>query len=78
MITTGFVRLVYRDWEPEADKDGENEDLEPIEGYTQEDVGWMKVPYDKVQSIGARGLAMCDIHDWDMYYARPLEVQALG
>lgn len=78
MITTGFVRLVYGDWEPEANEDGENEDLEPIEGCTQEDVGWMKIPYDEVQSIGAGGLAMRDMHDWDMYYARPPEVQALG
>jgi hypothetical protein len=79
VITTGFVRLIYGDWEPEVNKDGnEDKELEPIEGCTQEDVGWMNIPYDEVQSIGAGGLAMCDMHDWDMYYARPPEMQALG
>lgn len=78
MITTGFVSLVYGDWEPEANEDGENENLEPIEGCTQEDVGWMKISYDEVQSIGAGGLVMSDMHDWDRYYTRPPEVQTLG
>jgi hypothetical protein len=35
----------------------------------------MKVPYDEVQAIGAT--EMCNTHDWDMYYARPPEMQAL-
>lgn len=81
MTQTGFVRLVYGEWEPEVNEDGNesvdlDEELEPLEGCTQEDVGWMKVPYDEVQGIGAT--AMCDMHDWDMYYARPPEMQALG
>jgi hypothetical protein len=79
MIRTGFVRLVNGDWQPEVNEDGdEDEELEPIEGCTQEDVGWMKIPYDEVQPIGAGGLAMCDMHDWHMYYTRPPEMQALG
>jgi hypothetical protein len=35
----------------------------------------MKVPYDEIQAVGA--LTMRDMDDWDMYYARPPEMQAL-
>jgi hypothetical protein len=72
MMQTGFARLVYGDWEPEVNEDGNDlvgldEELEPepLEGCTQEDVGWMKVPYAELQGIGAT--AMCNMHDWDMY-----------
>lgn len=78
---TGFVRLVYGEWEPEVNEDGNesvdsDEEFEPLEGCTREDVGWMKVPYDEIQAVGA--LTMRDMDDWDMYYARPPEMQALG
>lgn len=53
-----------------------DEQLEPLEGCTQEDFGWMKVPYDGVQGTGAT--AMCDMHDWDMYSARLPETQPLA
>ncbi|KAF3401622.1 hypothetical protein F1880_009975 [Penicillium rolfsii] len=77
---TGFVRLVYGEWEPEVNEDGNEsvdsgEEFELLEECTQKDVGWMKVPYDEVQAFGA--LTMRDMDDWDMYYARPPEIQAL-
>ncbi|KAJ5213033.1 hypothetical protein N7449_000202 [Penicillium cf. viridicatum] len=82
MTQTGFVRLVYGEWEPEINEDSNesvdsDEELEPLEGCTLEDVGWMKVPYDEVQGIGA-ATAVCDIHDWDTYYVRPPQMQALA
>jgi hypothetical protein len=41
---TGFVRLVYREWEPEVNEDSNelvdsDEEFEPLEGCTREDVG---------------------------------------
>jgi hypothetical protein len=83
IIKTGFVRLVYGEWEPavnEHDDEYESvysdEELEPLEGCTLEDVGWMKVPYDEVEGIGATD--MCDMHDWDTYYVRPPKMQTLA
>lgn len=78
MSTTGLFRLVYGDWEPKVNEDAnEDEEHELIERCMQEDVGWIKIPYDEVHSIGAGWLAMCGMHDWDMYYARPPEMQVL-
>jgi hypothetical protein len=50
--------LVYIEWEPEVNEDGDesansDEELEPLEQCTLEDVGWMKVPYDEMQGIRA-------------------------
>lgn len=52
MSTTRFFRLVYGDWEPKVNEDANaDEEHELIERYMQEDVGWIKIPYDEVHSI---------------------------
>ncbi|KAJ5680520.1 hypothetical protein N7536_011659 [Penicillium majusculum] len=56
---TGFVRLFYGEWEPEVNEDSKesvdlDEELGPLEGCTQEDVGWMRVSYGEVQGIGGQ------------------------
>lgn len=56
---TGFVRLFYGESEPEVNEDSKesvdlDEELVPLEGCTQEDVGWMRVSYGEVQGIGGQ------------------------
>ena len=55
---TGFVRVVYAEWEPEAfdEQDIANGDVsepeEPLEGCTQNDAGWMKMCWRWVELPG--------------------------
>ncbi|KAE8158925.1 hypothetical protein BDV40DRAFT_291411 [Aspergillus tamarii] len=82
--SNGFVRLVNGFWEPEVlDEDKltvfgvssqlELEQEDPLEGCTQEDIGWMKVRYNDAQIWGY--LNMCDGCDWSTYYQRPPLIQ---
>lgn len=57
---TGFVILVNGRWEPELLSEEELEgytspppenNFEPVQGCTLEDVGWMKVCYDRAQIV---------------------------
>lgn len=55
----GFVRLFYGEWEPYVNEDSKesvdlDEELGPLEGCTQEDVGWMRVSYGEVHGIGGQ------------------------
>ena len=79
---TGFVRLVNGIWEPEEldeeelkERGGPLPECDPLEGCTLEDVGWIKVLYDEVETPGFKN--MCDTLDWSMYYRRPPEIQSL-
>ncbi|CAI7606808.1 unnamed protein product [Penicillium discolor] len=53
---TGFVRLFYGEWEPDVNEDSKesvdlDEELGPLEGCTQEDVGWMRVSYVRCRGL---------------------------
>ncbi|KAL4883819.1 hypothetical protein BJY04DRAFT_184462 [Aspergillus karnatakaensis] len=76
--STGFVRLVNAEWEPQAECEedadeyiyaGEEEQFEPLEGCTAKDVGWMNVLYDQAQLSGYLHI-QCRF-DWQDYYERP-------
>ena len=67
----GFVNLVWKDWEP-ARPDPREEVLEPIEGCTAHDVGWMRVAYQDVMVDMYYYLR--DYNDWYREYRRPPEV----
>lgn len=71
----GYVRLVQANWEPLWDDENleSEEQPEPLEGYTLEYVGWMKVVYDRVQISGF--LALNHDIDWIDYYERPPAIQ---
>jgi hypothetical protein len=68
--TDGFVNLIWRDWEPTSDPREPVE--EPIEGCTQEDVGWMMVAYADV--MVSMYYYLRDWNDWYVEYRRPPEV----
>lgn len=73
-----FVRVVYAKWKPEIpnEEDIANGDVsepeEPIEGCTQNDVGWMKMCWRWVELPGF--YKMRDWDDWEAYYVRPPEI----
>ncbi|CAI7577160.1 unnamed protein product [Penicillium manginii] len=75
---TGFVRMIYGEWEPEVlDEEDianghETEAEEPIEGCTLHDVGWMKMSWRWVVLPGFHKMRSWD--DWETYYARPPEI----
>jgi hypothetical protein len=75
---TGFVRLVYAEWELEVpdEEDIANGDVdepeEPLEGCTQHDVGWMRLCWRSVELPGFQKMLEWD--DWEAYYARPPEI----
>lgn len=78
---TGFVILVNGRWETEflSEEDLEcftspppENDFEPVEGCTLEDVGWMKVRYDRAQIVASALLR--DGGDWEVEYRRPPEI----
>ncbi|KAJ5121564.1 uncharacterized protein N7515_009525 [Penicillium bovifimosum] len=73
-----FVRVVYAEWKPEMPDEediahGDGSELEePIEGCTQNDVGWMKMCWRWVELPGF--LKLRDWDDWEAYYVRPPEI----
>jgi len=78
---TGFVVLVNGRWEPrflsEEELEGYNSppqenSFEPVQGCTLEDVGWMKVCYDRAQIVASA--FMRDGFDWEAQYRRPPEI----
>ncbi|KAJ5135292.1 uncharacterized protein N7515_004570 [Penicillium bovifimosum] len=82
-IHEGFVRLVNAEWKPEeldeeelAERGGPGPEEEPLEGCTEEDVGWMKVCWGHSQMPGY--LQLDGSFDWDMYYSRPPVIQSLS
>ena len=64
----GWVKLIDLWWDPESDEDIE-EVYDPIEGVTEKDVGWMKVPYKSVMDE-SHALAR-DRFYWVTTYQRP-------
>ncbi|KAJ5150890.1 uncharacterized protein N7482_010142 [Penicillium canariense] len=79
--STGFVILVNGMWKPEFLSEEELEgynspppenNFEPVQGCTLEDVGWMKVPYDRAQ-INTSAF-MRDSPAWNAAYRRPPEI----
>ncbi|KAL2812858.1 hypothetical protein BJX63DRAFT_432362 [Aspergillus granulosus] len=76
---TGHVNFVFADWpydlEDSDEDEGQQEDdevFEPIDGCTEEDVGWMKVASTGLQPFFF--LYTCDIGGWQQQYIRPPEV----
>lgn len=68
----GWVKLIWKDWEPAADDKMERADDQPIEGIALHDVGWCRAKYSSLMpSIYAliRGR-----HDWYREYRRPPKV----
>ncbi|KAJ5123981.1 uncharacterized protein N7515_007806 [Penicillium bovifimosum] len=78
---TGFVVLVNGRWEPrflgEEELGGytsppQENNFEPVQGCTLEDVGWMKVRYDRAQIVASAFMRNC--LDWELQYRRPPEI----
>jgi hypothetical protein len=68
--TTGFVVMINGRWVPEiAEGEDDDDEYEPLYGCTREDVGWMKVHYDRAQIVAST--TMRDGSDWDLEYRRP-------
>ncbi|OJJ69571.1 hypothetical protein ASPBRDRAFT_182601 [Aspergillus brasiliensis CBS 101740] len=80
-LNGGFVRLVNAEWKPEeldeelAERGGPPPPEEPLEGCTEEDVGWMKVRWRGSQVPGYEQLG--DSFMWDLYYSRPPVIQSI-
>ena len=67
----GWVRLIDKSWYLGRGV-GRYDALEPIEGLTQHDVGWMKVPYKYVMT---EWYTKCrSPNNWTVSYRRPPEV----
>lgn len=67
----GWVKLIDKSWylgrsERMSDAD------EPIEGVTEPDVGWMKVPYQKLMTEYYTNLR--SFNNWSLKYCRPPKV----
>ncbi|OJZ91506.1 hypothetical protein ASPFODRAFT_38617 [Aspergillus luchuensis CBS 106.47] len=82
-IHGGFVRLVNAEWKAEeldeeelAERGGPGPEEEPLEGCTEEDVGWMKVCWGESQTPGY--VILDDSLRWDRYYSRPPVIQRLA
>ncbi|KAL4761351.1 uncharacterized protein BDW70DRAFT_150214 [Aspergillus foveolatus] len=71
MNLTGYVRLVYAEWEPQDEEDK----LVPLEGSTTKDVGWMNVLYNDAQLIAYLNIQRD--WDWEGYYERPPAILAI-
>ena len=78
---TGFVILVNGRWEQgflgEEELKGytslpQENNFEPVQGCTLEDVGWMKVCYDRAQIVASA--FMHDGPEWEAQYRRPPEI----
>jgi len=78
---TGFVLLVKGRWGPQSLSEEESEgwtsppeekDFESVLGCTLEDVGWMKVLYDRAQIVGSAFLR--NGFEWEREYRRPPEI----
>ncbi|PYI21841.1 hypothetical protein BO99DRAFT_327238 [Aspergillus violaceofuscus CBS 115571] len=67
---SSYVRMVNDQWCPETDSD-EEEEAEPLEGCTLEDVGGINVLYDEAEF---QGFYLVDHFKWEEYNRRPPEV----
>lgn len=68
--TTGFVVMIDGRWTPEIPEEEEGDfEYEPLYGCTRQDVGWMKVHYDRAQIVAST--TMRYEADWDLEYRRP-------
>jgi hypothetical protein len=70
-----FVNIVYGRWDPMVPENHEDYDegLEPIEGCTREDVGWMKVQADELMPRWYH-LFSHGGESWDREQRRPPEI----
>lgn len=66
----GWVRLIDASWDAWADEEFDDL-LEPIEGITEHDVGWMKIPYHCTDESYVRAR---DRNYWVTNYQRPPKV----
>ncbi|RDW74454.1 uncharacterized protein DSM5745_07116 [Aspergillus mulundensis] len=87
-LDSSFVRLVAKDWEPEAKEEEDEDELsdvdesdqgrelydweKPAEGRMDWDVGWMKIEFDSV--MVERYAYLRDDLAWEQYYQRPPSV----
>lgn len=67
----GWVKLIDKSWYL-GRSEGRSDPFEPIEGVTEEDVGWMKVPY---QDVMTEWYTKCrSFNNWSLNYRRPPKV----
>ena len=67
----GWVKLIDKSWYL-GRSEGEVSSLEPIEGVTERDVGWMKVSY---QNVMTEYYTQCrSFNNWNLNYCRPPKV----
>ena len=67
----GWVKLIDKTWYL-GRSEGQDKPLEPIEGVTEPDVGWVKVAY---QNVMTDWYTMCRSADnWGLNYRRPPRV----
>lgn len=67
----GWIKLIDKSWYL-GRSEGDADPLEPIEGVTERDVGWMKVPYQDVMTecyTQSRSL-----NNWSLNYRRPPKI----
>ncbi|KAL9107641.1 MAG: hypothetical protein Q9227_007448 [Pyrenula ochraceoflavens] len=70
----GWVKLIDKSWYLGRSEGSRLTDdpLEPIEGVTERDVGWMKVPY---QNVMTEYYTKCrSVNNWTRSYRRPPEI----
>ena len=67
----GYVKLIDTSWHLGRSDGRFDHSLEPIEGVTEYDVGWMKVPY---QNVMTEYYTKCrSLNNWYINYRRPAE-----
>ena len=69
--TKGWVKLIDKSWIPRSEM-GRRPDPnvhEAIEGVTEDDVGWMKCPYQSVMDEWY--VILDDLNGWVIRYERP-------
>ncbi|KAK3168026.1 hypothetical protein OEA41_004472 [Lepraria neglecta] len=67
----GWVKLIDKSWYL-GRSEGKSDPLEPIKGVAEEDVGWMKVPY---QNVMTEYYTKCrSPNNWSLNYRRPPKV----
>ena len=65
----GWVKLITASWRAVLPPETLQEYFEPLEGVVQNDVGWMKIPYQQVMT--QYYAEACDLNFWPISYRRP-------
>ncbi|KAF2160775.1 hypothetical protein M409DRAFT_59571 [Zasmidium cellare ATCC 36951] len=68
----GWVKLIWKDWEPAADDAMEWRDEQPVEGIALNDVGWCRATYEYI--MPTMYAMIRSRNDWYREYRRPPKV----